>query len=140
MTGVFGAALNVPVTTIMLAVDMFGGQAAGYFVIVAFVSYLVAGHRGVYPAQRIVTPKRRSLADEQGETVEEVIAHRREDAGAAEPGGNAGADGPSRTGAGSAPDADADGSPRSGDTSAPDADDMQGRDAAAAQTGDGARP
>ncbi len=140
MTGVFGAALNVPVTTIMLAVDMFGGQAAGYFVIVAFVSYLVAGHRGVYPAQRIVTPKRRSLADEQGETVEEVIAHRREDAGTAGPGGNADADGSSRTGAGSAPDAGAGGSSRAGDTSAPDADGVQGRDAAAAQTGDGARP
>lgn len=124
MTGVFGAALNVPVTTIMLAVDMFGGQAAGYFVIVAFVSYLVAGHRGVYPAQRIVTPKRRSLADEQGETVEEVIAHRREDAETAGPGGNADADGSSRSGAGSAPDADG----------------VQGRDAAAAQAGDGARP
>lgn len=78
MVGVFGAALNVPVTTIMLSVDMFGGQAAGFFVIVAFVSYLVAGHRGVYPAQRIVTPKRRSLSDEQGETVEEAIEHHRE--------------------------------------------------------------
>ena len=43
MIGVFGAALNVPVTTIMLSIDMFGGQAAGYFVIVAFISYLVAG-------------------------------------------------------------------------------------------------
>ena len=78
MTGLFGAALNVPVTTVMLALDMFGGQGAAYFVITAFVSYLVAGHRGVYPAQRIVTPKRRSLADEAGETVEEVLQERQE--------------------------------------------------------------
>lgn len=78
MLGVFGAALNVPVTTVMLAIDMFGGQAAGYVVITAFVSYLVAGHRGVYPAQRIVTPKRRSLADEAGETVEKVLEERTE--------------------------------------------------------------
>ncbi len=78
MVGVFGAALNVPITTIMLAIDLFGGQAAGYFVIVAFMSYLVAGHRGVYPAQRIVTPKRRSLASDAGETVEEAIEQHRQ--------------------------------------------------------------
>ena len=77
MIGVFGAALNVPITTVMLAVDLFGGQAANWFVIVAFISYLVAGHRGVYPAQRIVTPKRRSLAADEGETVEAVIAGER---------------------------------------------------------------
>ncbi|MDM8245259.1 chloride channel protein [Collinsella tanakaei] len=84
MIGVFGAALNVPVTTIMLSIDMFGGQAAGYFVIVAFISYLVAGHRGVYPAQRIVTPKRRSLGADQGTTVETAIEQHRTSASASE--------------------------------------------------------
>ena len=78
MLGVFGAALNVPVTTIMLGIDMFGAQAAGYFVIVVFVSYLVAGHRAVYPAQRIVTPKRRSLKSDTELTVDEAIEHHRE--------------------------------------------------------------
>ncbi len=78
MAGVFGAALNVPITTVMLALDMFGGQGEPFFVITAFVSYLVAGHRGVYPAQRIVTPKRRSLAAEEGETVEDVLKQRAE--------------------------------------------------------------
>ena len=78
LLGVFGAGLNVPITTIMLGIDMFGGHGAPYFVIVAFVSYLVAGHRGVYAAQRIVTPKRRSLARDGGHTLDEAIArHRR---------------------------------------------------------------
>lgn len=75
LLGVFGAGLNVPITTIMLGIDMFGGHGAPYFVIVAFVSYLVAGHRGVYAAQRIVTPKRRSLAHDGGLTLGEAIAH-----------------------------------------------------------------
>lgn len=70
MVGVFGAALNVPVTTIMLGIDMFGARAGSYFVIVSFVSYLVAGHHAVYPAQRIVTPKRRSLKKDVELTVE----------------------------------------------------------------------
>ena len=78
LLGVFGAALNVPITTIMLGIDMFSGKAAAYFVIVAFVSYLVAGHRGVYPAQRIVTPKRRSLEFDEGETVEHAIERHHE--------------------------------------------------------------
>ena len=79
MLGVFGAALNVPITTIMLGVDMFGGDASGYFVIVVFVSYLVAGHRAVYPAQRIVTPKRRSLKADALLTVDEAIERHREE-------------------------------------------------------------
>ena len=74
MLGVFCAGLNVPITTIMLAIDMFHGQGAAYFVMVAFVSYLVAGHRGVYPAQRIVSPKRRSLKIDYGGTVADAIA------------------------------------------------------------------
>lgn len=78
MLGVFCAGLNVPITTIMMSIDMFHGRGAIYFVIVAFVSYLVAGHRGVYPAQRIVAPKRRSLAGDAGGTVEEAIERHHE--------------------------------------------------------------
>lgn len=77
MLGVFGAALNVPVTTIMLGIDMFGASASAYFVIVTFVSYLIAGHQAVYPAQRIVTPKRRSLKGDAELSVERALEHRR---------------------------------------------------------------
>ena len=77
MLGVFGAALNVPVTTIMLGIDMFGASASTYFVIVTFVSYLIAGHQAVYPAQRIVTPKRRSLKGDAELSVERALEQRR---------------------------------------------------------------
>lgn len=77
MLGVFGAALNVPVTTIMLGIDMFGASASAYFVIVTFVSYLIAGHHAVYPAQRIVTPKRRSLKGDAELSVEHALEQRR---------------------------------------------------------------
>lgn len=86
MLGVFGSALNVPITTIMLGVDLFGGAAMPYFVIVSFVSYLVAGHRSVYPAQRIITPKRRSLAPDANSTVADAIArHNQQDTNTEEP-------------------------------------------------------
>ena len=77
MLGVFGAALNVPVTTIMLGIDMFGASASAYFVIVTFVSYLIAGHQAVYPAQRIVTPKRRGLKGDAELSVERALEQRR---------------------------------------------------------------
>lgn len=73
MLGVFCAGLNVPITTCMMAIDLFHGTAAGFFVIVAFISYLTGGHRGVYPAQRIISPKRRSLIVDEGGTVAEAI-------------------------------------------------------------------
>ena len=73
MLGVFCAGLNVPITTCMMAIDLFHGTAAGFFVIVAFISYLTGGHRGVYPAQRIISPKRRSLIVDEGGTVADAI-------------------------------------------------------------------
>ena len=39
----------------------------------SFISYLTAGHRGVYPAQRIISPKRRSLIVDEGGTVADAI-------------------------------------------------------------------
>lgn len=78
MLGVFCGGLNVPITTIMLSVDMFDGVGIQYFVIVAFVSYLASGHHGVYQAQRIVVPKRRTLVDDEGNTVAEAVEHHRE--------------------------------------------------------------
>lgn len=73
MLGVFCGGLNVPITTIMLSVDMFDGVGIQYFVIVAFVSYIASGHHGVYQAQRIETPKRRTLSDDAGHTVTEAV-------------------------------------------------------------------
>lgn len=72
MLSVFGAGLNVPLTAIVLGVDMFGGEAAPYFVIASFVSYFAAGHSSLYPAQRIVSPKRRSLAADAEHSVEDA--------------------------------------------------------------------
>ena len=73
MVCVFGSATNVPLTTIMLSLDMFGGTGAAWFVGCAFIAYLVAGHRSIYAAQTIVTPKRRSLKNDELLTVAQAI-------------------------------------------------------------------
>ena len=73
MVCVFGSAANVPMTTIMLALDMFGVSATPWFVGCSFIAYLVSGHRGIYAAQTIATPKRRSLEDDMSLTVSDAI-------------------------------------------------------------------
>lgn len=78
MCAVFGSALNVPLTTVMLSLDMFHGAGVAYFVSVSFISYLVAGHRGIYPAQRIATAKCRTLVCDQGDTIEAALDRRRD--------------------------------------------------------------
>lgn len=75
MVCVFGSAANVPMTTIMLAVDMFGASATAWFVGCSFIAYLVSGHRGIYAAQTIATPKRRSLKNDTSLTVLDAIKH-----------------------------------------------------------------
>ena len=79
MLSMFAGALNVPITAIMLGIDMFGGASAGYYIVAAFVSYFVAGHHSLYPAQQIVTPKRRTLSDDESLTVDEAMRQHRED-------------------------------------------------------------
>lgn len=49
MLGVFCAGLNVPITTCMMAIDLFHGTAAGFFVIVAFISYLAGATAACTP-------------------------------------------------------------------------------------------
>ena len=79
LIAVFGAAANCPLTTIMLGVDMFGGEAAPYFIIAAFVSYYVSGHRSIYGSQIIATPKRRGLNEDAELTVAEALALHKEE-------------------------------------------------------------
>lgn len=73
LVAVFGSATNTPLTTIMLAFDMFGPSASFWFVIVAFISYIVAGHSGIFTSQRIVTPKREGLSSDTALTIEEAM-------------------------------------------------------------------
>jgi H+/Cl- antiporter ClcA len=53
MATVFGAAANTPLALSLMAVELCGAAVLPHVVIVAVVAYLVSGHRGIYPAQRI---------------------------------------------------------------------------------------
>ena len=49
MLGVFCAGLNVPITTCMMAIDLFHGTAAGFFVIVRLSAILSAATAAYIP-------------------------------------------------------------------------------------------
>ena len=57
MAAVFGAAANTPLALSLMAVELLGGAVLPHVAIVTVVAYLLTGHRGIYPAQRIARLK-----------------------------------------------------------------------------------
>jgi H+/Cl- antiporter ClcA len=57
IAAVFGAASNTPIALSVMAVELLGAAAFPHVVIVSVIAYLLTGHRGIYPAQRILRRK-----------------------------------------------------------------------------------
>jgi H+/Cl- antiporter ClcA len=57
MAALFAAAANTPLALSIMAVELVGSSALPHVAIVATVAYLLTGHRGIYPAQRIARLK-----------------------------------------------------------------------------------
>ncbi len=53
LTAMFAAAANTPLALSVMAIELLGTNVLPHVVIVAVLAYLFAGHRGIYPAQRI---------------------------------------------------------------------------------------
>lgn len=57
LAAVFGAAANTPIALSVMAVELLGAGAFPHVFIVTVVAYLLSGHRGIYPAQRVARLK-----------------------------------------------------------------------------------
>jgi H+/Cl- antiporter ClcA len=53
LAAVFGAAANTPLALSVMAVELVGANVLPHVVVVTVVAYLLTGHRGIYPAQRL---------------------------------------------------------------------------------------
>lgn len=53
VAAVFGAAANTPVALSIMAVELVGSAAFPHVMIVAAIAFLLSGHRGIYPSQRL---------------------------------------------------------------------------------------
>ncbi len=57
LVGVFGAAANTPIALTIMAVELVGANVLPHVAIVTVGAYLLSGHRGIYPSQRIARLK-----------------------------------------------------------------------------------
>lgn len=57
MVGVFCGVTNCPITSLLIAFELFGFEGMPYFLITIAVSYMLSGYYGLYSAQKIIYSK-----------------------------------------------------------------------------------
>lgn len=63
---VFAGAANTPISSTLMAMEIFGAEAGAFAGIACVVSYLFSGHAGIYHAQRVGRSKHLYSAAEEG--------------------------------------------------------------------------
>ncbi len=57
MVSLFCGVTNCPVASILLSIELFGGDGIGIYVLACAVSYMLSGYRGLYSEQKILYSK-----------------------------------------------------------------------------------
>ncbi len=74
MVSLLAGAANTPIAASILAVEMFGSKVAPYAAVACVTSFLMTGHRSVYPSQVFAIMKSSSFKKEIGREVDEMQA------------------------------------------------------------------
>ena len=74
MVALLAGAANTPIAASILAVELFGSQIASYAAVACVTSFLMTGHRSVYPSQIFAIMKSSSFRDQTGKEVTDVQA------------------------------------------------------------------
>jgi H+/Cl- antiporter ClcA len=69
MVSLLAGAANTPIAASILAVELFGAKVAPYAAVACVTSFLMTGHRSVYPSQIFAIMKSSSFRDESGKEV-----------------------------------------------------------------------
>jgi H+/Cl- antiporter ClcA len=72
LVSVLAGAANTPIAASIMAVELFGPSVAPYATVACVVSFLITGHRSVYPSQVLSISKSPSLRVELGKEIEEI--------------------------------------------------------------------
>jgi len=72
LASVLAGAANTPIAASIMAVELFGPQIAQYATVACVISFLITGHRSVYPSQVLSISKSPSLKVELGKELEEI--------------------------------------------------------------------
>jgi len=62
LTAVFCGAVNSPIASIFLAIELFGADGLLYFALACGLSYILSGYSGIYSSQRILYDKLKARA------------------------------------------------------------------------------
>lgn len=65
-------AANTPIAAGIMSIELFGPKVAPYAVVACAISYLITGHRSVYPSQMLAMVKSASLKAELGQTIDNI--------------------------------------------------------------------
>ena len=74
MVGLLAGAANTPIAASILAIELFGAQIAPYAAVACVTSFLMTGHRSVYPSQIYAIMKSSSFRDQTGKEVTDAQA------------------------------------------------------------------
>ncbi len=69
---VLAGAANTPIAASIMAVEIFGPAVAPYAAVACVVSYLMSGHRSIYPSQMLATGKSRTIQVQIGTAADRV--------------------------------------------------------------------
>lgn len=72
MVALLAGAANTPISASVMAIELFGPQIASYAALACAVSFIMVGHRSVYPSQVLVVQKSPSLDVPTGKPVEDI--------------------------------------------------------------------
>ncbi len=72
MVSLLAGAANTPISASIMAIEFFGPELAPYAAVSCIVSYLMTGHRSVYPSQVIASTKSPSIFIESGTVMEDL--------------------------------------------------------------------
>ena len=72
LVSVLAGSANAPIAASIMAVEMFGPSIAPYATLACVVSFLITGHRSVYPSQVLSISKSPSLRVEIGKEIEQI--------------------------------------------------------------------
>lgn len=68
--GLLAGAANTPIAASIMAIELFGPQIAPYAALVCVISFLMTGHRSVYPSQILAFKKSKLINIELGKEIE----------------------------------------------------------------------
>jgi H+/Cl- antiporter ClcA len=72
MVSLLAGAANTPISASIMAVELFGPQLAPYAAVSCIISFLMTGHRSVYPSQILSISKSSSLSVKRGQEMKHV--------------------------------------------------------------------